>query len=1015
MSIDTDSNTLHLSNTDKTNTGGLLYTDPNNEKFYTDSEDSNKKGVASSFDRIIIELDPNLTSVTMRGNDPFSFRLDAPNTDLTIHVKQSDKENYDAFHLTNHYPHLSIRDFTATVDARNSDAINISHDCTTDAYIKIQGDLTAEVSQGNGIRANASKNGSASQTFSSSIEVYGKTDITITGTKVKNLVYDLIPIIYNPAAVYAGNSMYYFKLFFGWYGAESFGKGEIHLNGDTSLTLKGEENYGVLGGKNGSVTLNNLYINATGDKSIGVAADNKNLTMGSYDQSTNRHGSLVILNGEENVIHMLGADSKALFANSEYAKISTGDNGIGSIDLIGDVEANESASINLTIRNNAKILGQVKSTNSGKISFNATGTIDFSSAESTIESNQPVLVAGTDNWDFEDVDFGNPFDTNEINLKYGVGSNGEQSRVVGNIVSGFGGVIDIAPNSTTKSNDHALNVIGNVLAGNGGKINLSLGDAAYFEGRTDDYQDAEWNHDIIASEFVNRIQASGTVNLRLGHGSTWKVTGQSWLSSLEANNSTINLTQNNTSIHLGSIKGKNNTFVVNLSMDGSGNMIYVKDGTAENQSIFINNRDEVLNSMKTGDRVRFATIANAGGGFNEANSTTVATFGKTVSIHDAGIKNVEFDVVYEDYDKSATDENDKYNNALGDGSTIEVNKPGSDYVETVYDAENSAQNVYLVRLKEQEMEEEKPEEILTDAGRTIVNMSRANYTNAVQLDMLNKRQGEMRFSKDRNDGLWVRMRHDEIGKKAAFRLNNNMVELGIDSRYTKKDGEFHTGIALDYMDGSTDYHNVEGQGNLDRYGAWFYTTWLGNEGDFTDLIFKFGHLENEFDIITPLAGERIKGNYDNDVFLVSLEHGKKFNNEEFWFFEPQAQLQYAYVTSAEYTTSQDTQVRLDGIHSLIGRVGIRTGKDFGSDKLFSVYVRGDVMHEFLGDQDLYAKDKTGTLKMRYENDDTWYSAGVGLTYLPNKDSVLYFEAESIFGASNRDSYIFSGGVRLLFN
>lgn len=44
MSIDTDSNTLHLSNTDKTNTGGLLYTDPNNENFYTDSEDSNKKG-----------------------------------------------------------------------------------------------------------------------------------------------------------------------------------------------------------------------------------------------------------------------------------------------------------------------------------------------------------------------------------------------------------------------------------------------------------------------------------------------------------------------------------------------------------------------------------------------------------------------------------------------------------------------------------------------------------------------------------------------------------------------------------------------------------------------------------------------------------------------------------------------------------------------------------------------------------------------------------------------------------
>lgn len=1013
VSIDTDKNALHLTNTVNTNTGGLLYTDPDNNNFYTDSEDNSKKGVASSFDQIIIELDPNLASGTMRGNDPFSFRLDAPNTDLQISVKQSDKENFDAFHLSNHFPHLVIRDFSATVDARNSDAINISHDCTTDAYVQIQGDLTAEVSQGNGIRANASRNGSENQTFVSSIDVYGTTDITITGSNVRNSV-SFLTITYDPAAIYAGNSLYYFN-FIGWHGAESFGKGEISLHGDTILTLKGDKNYGVLGGKNGSVTLNNLYIEATGDKAIGVAADNKNLTMGSFDQSTNRHGSFVFLNGDENVIHMLGDESKALFANSEYAKISSGNNGIGSIDLIGDVEANDNGSIDLTIRNDAKVIGQIKSTNSGKISFNASGAINFSAPVSTTESSQLVLVAGTDKWKAEDVDFENPFDTNVIDVKFGKNSNDERSYVTGDIVSGFGGIIDIAPNATVRSTDNGLSVVGNVLAGNGGKISLSLGDGAYFEGRTDDYQDAEWNHDIIASQFVNRIQASGTIDLHLGHNSTWKVTGQSWLSSFEADNSTIDLTQNNTSIHLGSITGQNNTFIVNLSMDGSGNMIYVKDGTAENQNIFIKNRDEVLSSMKTGDRVRFATIANAGGGFQEAGSNQTTTFGKTVSIDDAGIKKVDFEVVYEDYDKSATEENDKYNNAQGDGSAIEIDKPGSDYVETIYDANDTAQNAYLVRLKEQEGEDEKPEEVLSDAGRTIVNISRANYTNAVQLDTLNKRQGEMQFSQGRDDGLWVRMRHDEIGKKGAFRLNNNMIELGVDSRYVKDNGEFHTGIALDYMDGSTDFHDVNGQGDLDRYGIWFYTTWLGNEGYYSDLIFKFGHLENQFDIITPSVGERVKGDYSNDVFLVSLEQGKKFRSEESWFIEPQAQLQYAYVTSDEYTTSQDSYVRLDGIHSLIGRLGVRAGKDFGADNLFSVYARSDLMHEFLGDQDIYAKDKTGALNMRYENDDTWYSAGVGMTYTPNEDSVLFFEAESVFGASNKDSYIFSGGVRILFN
>ena len=440
-------------------------------------------------------------------------------------------------------------------------------------------------------------------------------------------------------------------------------------------------------------------------------------------------------------------------------------------------------------------------------------------------------------------------------------------------------------------------------------------------------------------------------------------------------------------------------------------MIYVYNGSgADEQNIVISNREEVLSSLEVGDRVRFATVANASGGFVSDGMTTeikgdsIGTFGKSTQIRDAGVKNVSFKVVYEPYhtDQTSEEEDLGYNG----GSDFNDVKPGNEYVDTIYSQGENPYNVYIERTENTD---------ITDAGRTILNMSRANYANAVQMDTLNKRQGEMRYSEGRKDGLWVRMRHDDIGKKSAFRLDNTMVEVGFDSRYEKSSGEFHTGVAFDYMNGDTDYHHISGEGDLDRYGAWMYLTWLGNEGNYSDFIFKFGHIENDFKIWASSTGEKIRGDYENDVFLVSYEQGKKFQNEEKWFIEPQAQLQYAYVTSDEYQTTQGTDVRLDGIHSLIGRVGVRVGKDITREDPLTFYARGDIMHEFLGEQEIKAKDDTGTMHVRYDNDDTWYSAGVGMTYVQNKDTVMYFEAEKVFGASNTGSYIISGGVRFNFD
>ena len=592
------------------------------------------------------------------------------------------------------------------------------------------------------------------------------------------------------------------------------------------------------------------------------------------------------------------------------------------------------------------------------------------------------------------------------------------------------GTINLQLNSNkTSATTKTFSWAGDAIAANSGNINLNLGEGSYWEGRSDDFKDAdsaEWRQ-AHATEFddFESLQSSGHISVNLDKGAYWNVTGQSWVSKLDGNG-IIDLRGSETggyAIHIGEITGSN-TFLVNLNKDNKdqSDMIYVYDGSgAAEQHVVISNRDEVLNGMKVGDRVRFATVANASGGFvSEGMETEIAggaakTFGRSTQIRDAGVKNVNFKVVYEPYntDQTTYEEDLGYNGGEG----FDDVKPGNDYVETIYSQGENPYNVYIQRDEDiaEVTDPDDPTQNVTDAGRTIIDHARANYANAVQLDTLNKRQGEMRFSQGHEDGLWARIRHDDIGKRSSFRLDNTMVEVGIDSRYVKETGEFHTGVAFDYMNGDTDYHHISGEGDLDRYGVWFYTTWLGNEGDYTDFIIKCSLIDNEYKIYAPTTGEKITGDYDNNVISVSLEHGKKYSNEESWFIEPQAQLQYAYVTSAEYTNSQGTDVRLDGIHSLIGRVGVRAGKDVTRDNPFTFYARGDIMHEFMGKQDIKAKDATGTMRVRYENDDTWYSAGLGMSYQHNKDKYYFLEAEKVFGGSNTSSYIVSGGVRFLFD
>lgn len=576
-------------------------------------------------------------------------------------------------------------------------------------------------------------------------------------------------------------------------------------------------------------------------------------------------------------------------------------------------------------------------------------------------------------------------------------------------------------NTINSTRDNSLIFKGEALSANNGTINVNLGSGSRWEGRADDFKDAdlaEWReaHGNEFNEMFETLNSSGNVNITMQDGSYWNVTGQSWISSLDGSG-VVDLRGNETkgyAVHIGTLSG-NNTFVLNLTPEAleTSDMIYVQNGTDDKQTLLVANERELVDN-KDWDEIRFATVADADGSVGDSNFDYGGSFGDTYTIKGRGVRNVDYEIKYVAMDEDITsdDDNKKYNG----GESFDEVKPGEDYVQDNYNKIDEGQNsqyIYLVR-NENDTPVVNPDEDLTDSGKTVINMSRANYKNAIYMDRLNKRLGEARYiNNEEEQGMWVRLRHDRIGQSGDFRSMNTMYELGYDEKQDCDNGERRVGFAVDYMRGSTTYSDILGKGETKRYGLWLYDTWMGDKGHYADYVAKWGHLSNDFDIRDKDSFERVTGDYSNNVFSVSAEYGRKKDIGNNWYFEPQAQLQLARVTGAEYTTTtQDTKVSVDGINSLIGRAGFRLGRDV--DERSTVYVKADMLHEFLGDQTITATDATGSLRETFENKGTWYDVGFGFATALGKDSYAFMDFEKSFGNDNDETYQINAGVQWTF-
>ncbi|WP_281523532.1 autotransporter outer membrane beta-barrel domain-containing protein, partial [Turicimonas muris] len=150
--------------------------------------------------------------------------------------------------------------------------------------------------------------------------------------------------------------------------------------------------------------------------------------------------------------------------------------------------------------------------------------------------------------------------------------------------------------------------------------------------------------------------------------------------------------------------------------------------------------------------------------------------------------------------------------------------------------------------------------------------------------------------------------------------------------------------------------NDIGQGKVhtNSLGARGYLTWFNQAGTYADLVLTFNHYRHRMST-KMLDEESTSARYSNVGAGVSAEVGHRFKFLEkgpydHYFIQPQVQLSSYWLKGKNFSLSNGMDVSVKAGTSLSGRVGVDIGKNFliGDKKPAQVYLRGGVLHEFLG-------------------------------------------------------------------
>lgn len=496
----------------------------------------------------------------------------------------------------------------------------------------------------------------------------------------------------------------------------------------------------------------------------------------------------------------------------------------------------------------------------------------------------------------------------------------------------------------------------------GNKIDATLninfaGEGSQWTGRA--YQEFGKTTSIELSDAPTYYGNATGLTLNFSDGAQWNVTGDSFANHVVAENgAAVNVTEGVNKVNIDTIKLTDST--VNLQGGNQNVKVnkYDGNGTVTTSSL--------QNKLTIGNKAEGAKLKVEGSG----------EIGDKILAGKATLEDLAGTVKMKEVDKTASDEVETQDGIIAGKMFAKVT-----------DGKIDASTVKRAIQQHNQ------------AVSSMTNLSLMTWRQ--ENNDMNKRLGEVRASEG-SQGIWARMARGQ-SKYGAQGIKNqyNYYQLGYDSKISD---DWILGGAFTYTDGDSSYTN--GSGTNKHTGFAVYGSNLRDDGSFIDLIAKYAHMKNDFDVNGGVGS----GNYSTNGLSFSAEYGKRFHQEGYWI-EPQAELTYGRVSSADFMTKNGASVHQDSMDSLVGRLGFSLGKDI---KQGNVYVRASYLYDFQGDTSVTMSKGGAATSFKTDLGGGWWEFGVGTNLNLGHDTHFYLDVETTAGGDVDTPWQWNAGVRYSF-
>ena len=496
----------------------------------------------------------------------------------------------------------------------------------------------------------------------------------------------------------------------------------------------------------------------------------------------------------------------------------------------------------------------------------------------------------------------------------------------------------------------------------GNKIDATLninfaGEGSQWTGRA--YQEFGETTSVELSDAPTYYGNATGLTLNFSDGAQWNVTGDSFANHVSAKNgAAVNVAEGVKTVNIDTIKLTDST----VNLQGSNQNVNVNkydgNGTVTTSSL--------QNKLKIGDKATNAMLKVEGSG----------EIGDKILAGKATLEDLAGTVKMKEGDKTASDEVETQDGIIAGKMFAKVT-----------DGKIDASTIKRAIQQHNQ------------AVSSMTNLSLMTWRQ--ENNDMNKRLGEVRASEG-SQGIWARMARGQ-SKYGAQGIKNqyNYYQLGYDSKISD---DWILGGAFTYTDGDSSYTN--GSGTNKHTGFAVYGSNLRDDGSFIDLIAKYAHMKNDFDVNGGVGS----GDYSTNGFSFSAEYGKRFHQEGYWI-EPQAELTYGRVSSADFMTKNGASVHQDSMDSLVGRLGFSLGKDI---KQGNVYVRASYLYDFQGDTSVTMSKGGAATTFKTDLGGGWWEFGVGTNLDLGHDTHFYLDVETTAGGDVDTPWQWNAGVRYSF-